>query len=430
MATSSYDPYAQRDVDKNISNIGAFATIVKSVVGTGLLALPMALQWSGIILGVMLLIGAMMLQTHGLQLLIVCMVECARRQNVAYVNYPDSVVFCFSQGPECMKHWPVIIARVVDFFISFSHYGVCVIYIVFVSLNIKHIMDQYVKAMDERYYIAGIGLILIPLFMIRHLRYLVCLSLLGNALTYFGSFLILGYLIKDLPELSDRKLFGEPVQFPLYLDIILFTMASVGVMLVIEAKMKSPETCIGCFGLINMAMLFILFTYITFGVLGYWKYGSEVAESVTLSLPPEEVLSQFIKLLFAFDILFSYPLSGYVVIDIIMNHYWNKNGDLGQPIIKEILLRIIFVLASTLTAVAFPMLGTLMAFVGVFCIPLINLVFPAVMDLCLLFPPEYSYGTLRWKLIKDWFLIIIGIVIFIPGSIAVLLSISKQMISG
>lgn len=60
-------------------------------------------------------------------------------------------------------------------------------------------------------------------------------------------------------------------------------------MLVIEAKMKSPETCIGCFDLIKMAMLFILFTYITFGVLGYWKYGSEVAMSVTLSLPPEEV---------------------------------------------------------------------------------------------------------------------------------------------
>lgn len=51
-------------------NIGAITLIIKSVVGTGLLALPIALHWSGMILGVVILIGGIILQTHGLHLLV------------------------------------------------------------------------------------------------------------------------------------------------------------------------------------------------------------------------------------------------------------------------------------------------------------------------------------------------------------------------
>lgn len=94
-------------------------------------------------------------------------------------------------------------------------------------------------------------------------------------------------------------------------------------------------------------------------------------------------------------IFFTYSLCGYVVINIIMSHYWNKSGELKHAIIKELILRFVFVIVSTINAVAFSNLGPLLSLVGAFSISLLNLIFPAMIEMCLLYPPEYDYGRLK-----------------------------------
>lgn len=99
-----------------------------------------------------------------------------------------------------------------------------------------------------------------------------------------------------------------------------------------------------------------------------------------------------------------------------MNQFWNKSGELKHAVIKEYLVRVAFVLISTINAIAFPDLGPLVSLVGAFSISLLNLIFPAIMEICLLYPPEYDYGRLKWKLIKDIILIIIGTFILVHGT--------------
>jgi len=53
------------------SNIGAFISVIKCVVGTGVLALPLAFQYAGTILGPLLLIATAFVLIHGIQMLVI-----------------------------------------------------------------------------------------------------------------------------------------------------------------------------------------------------------------------------------------------------------------------------------------------------------------------------------------------------------------------
>jgi len=60
-------------------------------------------------------------------------------------------------------------------------------------------------------------------------------------------------------------------------------------MLAIESKMEKPGDYIGWFGVLNRASIFIIILNLFFGLIGYWRYGSNTAASVTLNIPVEEV---------------------------------------------------------------------------------------------------------------------------------------------
>jgi len=51
-------------------DFGAFISLLKSVVGTGVLSLPLAFYFAGIINGIILLILASIMLIHGIQMLV------------------------------------------------------------------------------------------------------------------------------------------------------------------------------------------------------------------------------------------------------------------------------------------------------------------------------------------------------------------------
>lgn len=60
-------------------------------------------------------------------------------------------------------------------------------------------------------------------------------------------------------------------------------------MLAIEQKMSKPAAYLGWNGVLTRAAVFVAATYILFGFLGYWRYGSELEASVTLNMPTDEM---------------------------------------------------------------------------------------------------------------------------------------------
>ncbi|KAH8239959.1 hypothetical protein KR032_009816 [Drosophila birchii] len=422
-----YNPYENRNVDSPITKCGAFVSLLKCIVGTGVLALPLAFHYAGIIMGIFLLLLCTFMLIHGMQLLIYSMVECSRRMQIGYATFPEAMAFSFAQGPKCFKYCAKAGGYIVDGVLAFSHYGVCVVYGVFVASTFKQIIDFYWMQLDVRIYVAIVGVLTIPIFLIRSLKWLVPFNLVATVLIYTGFLVMFYYLFTGLPSLSERDIFfGKIENMGLFFGIALFAVSSVGVMLAIEAKMAKPESYLGWFGILDIAIFVVLISYILFGFFGYWRFGADLQGSISLNLPTKEIPSQVAKILIALAIYLTYPLCGYVVIDIIMNHYWNKNGNLKRPKLKETLLRIVFVILTTLNGVLAPNLGPLLSLVGALTISLLNLVFPALIEICLYYPPEYNYGKLKWKLWKDLILIILGTIILIEGTIFAIMDIVKE----
>lgn len=124
-------------------------------------------------------------------------------------------------------------------------------------------------------------------------------------------------------------------------------------------------------------------------------------------------LAQMIKLAIAFAVYLTYPLCGYVCIDIIFNHYVFK-WEVANPHRIEYIGRAIYLFVSTINAIAFPNLGPLLALVGAFSISLLNMIFPCIIELCLLY--HGSYGRLKWILWKDLVFMLFGWAVFFYGT--------------
>lgn len=60
-------------------------------------------------------------------------------------------------------------------------------------------------------------------------------------------------------------------------------------MLPLENEMKTPKAFGGTYGVLNKAMVVIVFLYVGMGFFGYLKYGDEIKGSITLNLPPEDM---------------------------------------------------------------------------------------------------------------------------------------------
>lgn len=60
-------------------------------------------------------------------------------------------------------------------------------------------------------------------------------------------------------------------------------------MLPLENEMKTPKAFGGTFGVLNKAMVVIVFLYVGMGFFGYLNYGDEIKGSITLNLPPEDM---------------------------------------------------------------------------------------------------------------------------------------------
>ncbi|XP_030372233.1 glutamate transporter polyphemus-like, partial [Scaptodrosophila lebanonensis] len=173
MDDANFNPYEHRQVEGALSNFDALVFLLNCVLGTGLLAMPLAYKFSGLAGGTALIIFSTIVLTYGIHLLIHCMLETARRTATGYASYTDTMVYSFTQGPKWCHNWSRTSGLLVDVVLGFSHYGISVVYIVFVAYNWKQFLDYYWDTIELKSLIIAVGVCLTPLFLIRDLKVLV-----------------------------------------------------------------------------------------------------------------------------------------------------------------------------------------------------------------------------------------------------------------
>ncbi|KAH8250952.1 hypothetical protein KR026_000289, partial [Drosophila bipectinata] len=407
-SNEDYDPHQHRNVRNPTTNWQTFAHFLKASVGTGVLAMPSAFSHAGYVNGTILTLIIGLLALYCLHILINCMYILCKRQKVPYVSFSEAMNLGLKQGPPWLRCLAPVAIPFVDGFLAFYHFGICCVYVVFIAESIKQLVDEYLVEWDVRIHMCIIILPLLLIYSIKNLKLLAPFSSAANLLLFVGFGIILYYIFEDLPPLSERKPFVAFTELPTFFGTVLFALEAVGVILAIEENMATPRSFVGPCGIMNAGMFIVLGLYILLGFFGYWKYGEEAKGSVTLNIPQSEIPAQVVKIFFAITTWISYALQGYVTAHILWDKYLVKHiKDPKKHTIFELIFRAIIVLLTFACAIAIPDLSVFLSLVGSFCLSILGLIFPALLQICVQYTE--GYGPLRIKLIINILLLCFGV---------------------
>lgn len=132
--------------------------------------------------------------------------------------------------------------NVVNIFLLIYQLGTCCVYVVFVSTNIKSILDLYLEEVtDVRLVMLVILLPLILINWVRNLKYLAPFSTIANLITMVSFGIILYYIFREPISLDGLEAVGEVRNWPLFFGTVLFALEAIGVILPLENEMKTPK---------------------------------------------------------------------------------------------------------------------------------------------------------------------------------------------
>ncbi|CAO1298999.1 unnamed protein product [Diamesa serratosioi] len=412
-----YDPYKHRKVEHPTTSWDTLFHLLKGSLGTGILAMPMAFVNSGYLVGCIGTIVIGFLCTYCIHQLIKAEYELCKRNKIASLSYTGVIQAALNEGPNFLRPFASKSVAVVNIFLLIYQLGTGCVYVVFISANIKRIADIYTTDVtDIRVIMLIILLPLIFINWIRNLKFLAPFSTFANFVTLISFGIILYYIFETPLTISDKSAFGPITSFPLFFGTVLFALEAIGVILPLENEMKSPKKFGGNFGVLNKAMILIVFLYVGMGLFGYLRYGGDVKGSITLNLPQDDILAQAAQGMLAFAIFITHGLACYVAIDISWREYLSKRFKDSEHIqFWEYVTRTLLVLITFLLAVAIPNLELFISLFGALCLSALGLAFPALIQICVFWKSTSGFSRTS-LLVKNIIIIIFAVIGLVSGT--------------
>eukprot|EP00127_Corallochytrium_limacisporum_P001824 Clim_evm9s85 gene=Clim_evmTU9s85 len=352
-------------ITKDASASQTFFNLLKSYLGSGILGLPYAFRQSGLIAGIILMVGIASIATHGMLLLVQAKHKLASR---GAVTYSDIAYFAYGRR----------MAVAVDALLCFTQFGFCVVYMVFVAENLA----QYFPTLPEQEARANVLLFLLPLLIvmswIRSLAYIGPVSLAANFAIVGGMIIV---LIASFIQISQNVVEGAAWNIdwfiawrtvPIMFGMSVYALEGIGVVLPSETAMKDSHRFPR---VLSLVMMLSIINYVLMGCIPYIAFGKNVQDHLTENIAefaefsenPElwNALLNVVRLLFVFAIASSYPVQMYVFLDIVENEMF-KPGRISpyMKFWKQNLFRAFSVCVAVLVALSLPKFGLLMGFIG------------------------------------------------------------------
>ncbi|XP_047989742.1 proton-coupled amino acid transporter-like protein CG1139 isoform X2 [Leguminivora glycinivorella] len=411
---NEYDPFQNRKLQYPNSDLRSFANLLKSSLGSGILAMPAAFKNSGTIVGIFGTIILGYICTHCVYLLVKTSQDVSKVAKMPSLGYAETVEAVFATGPKSFRRLSKASRIFIDWAMAFTILGACAVYVILLVESVKQMIDFFFEDNNlnvHMYYL----LFLVPLLaftQIRNLKYLAPFSGVANVLL-IATFLICSYYIcSDFPELSSRPLSVDIGKLPLFIGTVIFAMEGIGVVLPVENTMANPQHFLGCPGVLNITMTVVVLLYMVMGFLGYVKYGDASKGSITLNLPTSEIPALMAKSFIVVAIFFTYTLQFYVPMEIVWR---NTQGYLAQNYhnLAQSVMRAVFATLTVIAAATLPRLDQVIGLEGAFFYSFLGLIVPSFIDL--IFHWERGLGKYNWILVKDTGLIIFGCFVLFTG---------------
>ncbi|XP_023702924.2 proton-coupled amino acid transporter-like protein pathetic isoform X1 [Cryptotermes secundus] len=412
---SAYNPILNRELEHPTSNLDTMIHLLKGNIGTGILAMPDAFKNAGLVIGTMgtLLMG--IICTHCMHMLVKCSHELCQRIQVPALGFSEVCETAFETGPPNLRKYSQAVRIIINVFLCITQLGFCCVYFVFVAANLEEVMKYFFGFnLSVHYYLLMLLLPMILLNWVRNLKFLTPVSLFAAVITVTGLGITFFYMLQGLPHTSTVKAFAGWKQLPLYFGTAIYAFEGIGMVLPLENNMKNPQDFGGWTGVLNTGMVIVAALYTSVGFFGYLKYGDKVQGSITLNLPPDDILAQSVRLMMALAIFLSYGLQFYVPMNIIWPlvrpHLQSEQAQMfGNYFLRTCLVVFTFALAAMI-----PNLGAVISLVGAVSSSTLALVFPPIIEIITFW--HKGFGKKSWILWKDISIMIFGLVGFGFGS--------------
>ncbi|XP_055918119.1 proton-coupled amino acid transporter-like protein pathetic isoform X2 [Eupeodes corollae] len=419
-----YNPFEHRDQVNGASTSGSLAHLLKSSLGSGILAMPMAFKNAGLLFGMVGTLVVGFLCTHCVHILVKTSHDICEIAKVPHLGFAETAEKVFENGPKKLRPWSNFAKQFVDGALMATYYAAGCVYIVFVASSFQNVLNNELDLnWNIRVYIAIIIIPFLVMGQIRDLKYLVPFSAMANIFIVIVFGITLYYLFNEPLKFSDKPLFSSWAKLPLFFATVIFAMEGIGVVMPVENSMKSPQHFLGCPGVLNTAMITVVTLYAVIGFLGYVKYGDQVLGSITLNLDDGAWLADTAKLLMAISILFTFGLQFYVPNEILWRKISHKFPE-EKHNIAQILLRTGIILLSGGISAAIPDLEPFIGLVGAVFFSLLGIMVPSVVQTVFLWPN--NLGRWNWILVKNVILSILAILALIAGSFVSISEIIKM----
>ncbi|XP_045202829.2 proton-coupled amino acid transporter 2-like [Mercenaria mercenaria] len=398
------------------TNTECLMHLLKGMLGTGILAMPVAFKNGGLWLSltVVLIIG--FICTHCMHLLVLSRNELCKRTHERHLDYASVMEKAFSTRDDWLKGWSNGARNMVNMFLIITQFGFCCVYAVFVAENVKQVVEHAgLVSLDTKLYILMVSALCVPYVMVKSLKALVPFSSFANVLNFLGLTLVIVNLVQGLPATTVRSSVADFGTMPLFFGQAIFSFEGIGLILPLHDKMKDKSAFLGKAGVLNLGLTITIALYCAVGFYGYLKFGDDTRGSVTLNLPNDEWLYLSMKLMFAVAIFISYGLMLYVPVNIIWPSVQKK---WSWPNYGEYIFRFCLVLGICGLSALIPHLDLLISLIGAFASSFLALILPATIELV-------TFQCNKLVTCKNCFIIVLGLVGFTTGTYSSIAEIAK-----
>ncbi|XP_076264759.1 proton-coupled amino acid transporter 1-like isoform X2 [Rhynchophorus ferrugineus] len=402
-------------VEHPTSYVETLMHLLKGNVGSGIFAMGDGIKNAGIILGPIVVLILGVICTHCQHLLLNAAKKLNERKKLELSpDFAETVGLCFENGPAKIQSMATAMKRIVNVFLCVTQLGFCCVYFVFISENIKQLLDYYGYVLDVHLHMAIILLPILLTALIRNLKYLAPFSTLANVLMCVGIVIVIYYASQDMPSITERRYIADWQQLPLFFGTAIYAFEGIGLVLPLQNEMKEPAKFRKPLGVLNVGMVIVTAMYLTVGSLSYVKYGDAIKGSVTLNIPQDEGLAQSVKVIIPCGILLTFALQFYIAVDIIWPNIQKLLGpNIKYPVFAELTFRSFLVLVTFVLAEAIPFLGLFISLVGAVSSAALALIFPPILNIVI----NMAFGeTSTLIMMKDGAIILIGLIGMITGS--------------
>lgn len=131
------------------------------------------------------------------------------------MSFAEVAETAFANGPKWGRKFARLAKVSILHCLFWTYFGTCSVYTVIIAKNFQQIAEHYMGGtIDIRVCIASLMIPLILLSWVPNLKYLAPVSMIANMFMGVGLGITFYYLVFDLPDLSERPMVGNLMEFP------------------------------------------------------------------------------------------------------------------------------------------------------------------------------------------------------------------------